>query len=81
MWMSGWISKLLNRVRQRNLSNPERTLDSYDRGVAAVVSGKAAQAIGHFTDAIAAAPDSSKLYHHRADAFALNGQHLEAISD
>lgn len=81
MWMTGWISELLNRVRQRNLSTPERTLDSYERGVEAVTSGKTAQAIKHFTEAISAAPDSSKLYHHRADAFALNGQHLEAIVD
>lgn len=79
--MTGWFSEILNRVRQRNLSTPERTLDSYDRGVAAVASGNTAQAIKHFTDAISAAPDSSKLYHHRADAFALNGQHLEAIAD
>jgi tetratricopeptide (TPR) repeat protein len=79
--MTGWISELLNRVRLRNLSTPERALDSYDRGVAAIGSGKTAQAIKHFADAISAAPDSSKLYHHRADAFALNGQHLEAIAD
>jgi tetratricopeptide (TPR) repeat protein len=39
------------------------------------------QAIKHFTDAISTTPNSSKLYHHRADAFALNGQHFEAIMD
>jgi tetratricopeptide (TPR) repeat protein len=79
--MTGWISEIFDRVRQRNLSTPEKTLDSYDRGVAAVAAGKTAQAIRHFTDAISAVPDSSKLYHHRADAFALNGQHLKAIGD
>jgi tetratricopeptide (TPR) repeat protein len=79
--MTGWITAILERVRTRNLSDTEKTLDSYEKGVAAIGNGRTAQAIRHFTDSIAAAPNSSKLYHHRADAFALNGQHLEAIVD
>ena len=76
-----WLEKILNLFQQRNLTGAEKTLDSYAKGVAAIGKGKTAQAISHFTEAIAAAPDSSKLYHNRADAFALNGQHLEAIVD
>jgi tetratricopeptide (TPR) repeat protein len=79
--MTGWITAILDRVRLRNLSEAEKSLNSYDKGVAAIGNSRTAQAIRHFTEAIAAAPNSSKLYHHRADAFALNGQHLEAIVD
>ena len=75
------LSQLRNLFQQRNLTGAEKTLDSYAKGVEAIGKGKTAQAINHFTEAIAAAPDSSKLYHNRADAFALNGQHLEAIVD
>jgi tetratricopeptide (TPR) repeat protein len=76
-----WLSQLRNLFQQRNLTGAEITLDSYAKGVAAIGNGNTAQALKHFTEAIAAAPNSSKLYHNRADAFALNGQHLEAIVD
>ncbi len=79
--ITGWITAIFNTIRQRRLSPAEKSLDSYEKGVAAIGKSKTTQAIKHFTDAIYAAPDSSKLYHHRADAFALNGQHLEAIVD
>jgi tetratricopeptide (TPR) repeat protein len=76
-----WLEKILNLFQRRELTSAERTLESYAKGVAAIGKGKTAEAINHFTEAISAAPDSSKLYHNRADAFALNGQHLEAIVD
>ena len=79
--MVGWISMLLGSFRPKKLSPAEQSLDSYEKGVAAIGKSKTAQAIRHFSDAISSAPNSSKLYHHRADAFALNGQHLEAITD
>ncbi len=77
----GWIDSIINLFQRRNLTGAEKTLDSYTRGVAAIGKGKTAQAIEHFTDAITDAPNSAKLYHNRADAYALNGQHLEAIVD
>ncbi len=76
-----WLADLVDRYRQRNLSVPEKSLDSYDRGVRATAKGRHARAIRYFTAAISAAPDSNKLYHYRADAFARNGQHFEAIVD
>lgn len=79
--MPGWLSELLHRFRQRKLSVAEKTLDSYDKGVKAAEIGRHALAIKHFTNAISEAPESNKLYHHRADSFALNRQHLEAIAD
>jgi tetratricopeptide (TPR) repeat protein len=79
--MAGWISTLLGSIMPKKVSSAERSLDAYEKGVAAIGKGKTAQAIKHFTEAIFAAPDSSKLYHHRADAFAINNQHLEAITD
>ena len=77
----GWLSGLIERFRQRNLSAAEKTLNAYDRGVREVERGSYAAAIRHFTEALSAAPESNKLYHHRADAFALNDQHREAITD
>ncbi len=79
--MPGWLADLIDRYRQRNLSAAEKTLNSYDKGVRATERGNHALAIKHFTRALSAAPDSNKLYHHRADAFAQNGQHREAIVD
>ena len=79
--MPGWLADLIDRFRQRNLSAPEKTLNSYDSGVQATKKGSHALAIKHFTNAISFAPDSNKLYHHRADAFSQNGQHREAIVD
>jgi tetratricopeptide (TPR) repeat protein len=77
----GWLTDLIDRIRRRNLSAPEKSLDSYEKGIQAVANGKPALAIKHFTNAISMTPDSSKLYHHRADAFARNGQYNEAIVD
>ena len=77
----GWLTDLIDRYRQRNLSAAEKTLNSYDRGVRAGEQGDHALAIKHFTKALSAVPGSNKLYHHRADAFALNGQHRKAITD
>ncbi len=79
--MPDWLADLIDRYRQRNLSAPAKSLNSYDKGVRAIANGKPTLAIKHFTSAISTVPDSNKLYHHRADAFALNGQHLEAIVD
>ncbi|MCH8228810.1 MAG: tetratricopeptide repeat protein [Chloroflexi bacterium] len=79
--MPRWLADLIDRYRQRNLSAPEKTLTSYDKGVRATAQGNHALAIRHFTRALASTSDSNKLYHHRADAFASNGQHLEAIVD
>ncbi|MCZ6538854.1 MAG: tetratricopeptide repeat protein [Chloroflexi bacterium] len=79
--MPTWLSDLIDRYRLRNLSTPEKTLKSFDRGVQATSNGNHVLAIKHFTAALSAAPNSNKLYHHRADAFAQNEQHLEAIVD
>jgi len=79
--MPGWLADLVDRYRQRNLSAAEKTLNSFDRGVRAADKGNQTLAIKRFTEALSAAPDSNKLYHHRADAYAQNGQHLEAIVD
>lgn len=79
--MPGWLADLIDRFRLRNLSAPEKSLDSYSRGLQAVEKGDHAGAIRHFTSALSAASDTNKLYHHRADAFARNGQHREAIID
>lgn len=79
--MPGWLSDLIERFRQRGLSTAEKSLNSYERGVRATESGNHAAAIRYFTEALSAAPDSNKLHHHRADAFAQNRQHREAIVD
>ena len=77
----GWLTDLIDRYRQRNLSAAEQTLSSYDRGIRASEQGDHALAIKHFTKALSAVPGLNKLHHHRADAFALNGQHRKAITD
>ena len=79
--MTGWISALLRTLRPQNPSTIEKSLDAYEKGVAAIANGKTTRAIDHFSTAISISPNSSKLYHHRADAFALNNQHKEAIVD
>ena len=79
--MAGWISTLLGSIMPKKVSSAEQSLIAYEKGVTAIGKGKTAHAIKYFTEAISTAPDSSKLYHHRADAFALNNQHLEAVVD
>jgi tetratricopeptide (TPR) repeat protein len=77
----GWLAGLIERFRQRNFSAAEKTLNAYERGVRETERGNFAAAIRHFAVALSVAPESNKLHHHRADAFALNGQHREAIVD
>lgn len=79
--LPGWLSKLIDRFRQRKLSAAEKALSFYEMGVRATESGSYGAAIKYFSRALSSAPDSNKLYHHRADAFAMNGQHREAITD
>jgi len=79
--MRSWITAVIRKYRQRNLSQPEKTLNVVDEAVREIENGKFSSAIQKFTTAIDSAPNSFKLYHHRGDAYTLNGQHHEAIAD
>ena len=75
------LSKLFNLIGYSKLSPVEKSLGFYEKGVKAAGQGKMADAVEHFTAAIYQAPNISKLFHHRADAYAKNEQHSAAIMD
>jgi tetratricopeptide (TPR) repeat protein len=76
-----WLTKLLNRFRGPKLTTPERNLNIFKNGVREIDEGHPEKAIKYFSEAIQASPKSAKLHHYRADAYALNDQHPEAIVD
>jgi tetratricopeptide (TPR) repeat protein len=79
--MPSWLDKIFNRYRQNKLTTPERTLNTFKNGVREVDEGHPEKAIILFTEAMKSAPNSSKLHHYRADAYALNDEHESAIFD
>ena len=75
------LSKLFNLIGYSKLSRVEKSLGFYEKGVKAAGQGKMIDAVEYFTAAIYQAPNVSKLFHHRADAYAKSDQHSEAILD
>jgi tetratricopeptide (TPR) repeat protein len=76
-----WLNKLLNRFRTPKLTTPERNINIFKNGVRELDEGHPEKAIKYFSQAVRASPRSAKLHHYRADAYALNEQHIEAIVD
>lgn len=79
--MPSLFDRLINRIRGPKLTTPERTLNIFKNGVREVDEGHPKKAIEYFSEAIKAAPNSAKLHHYRADAFALSGDYDQAIVD
>ncbi|MEK9675089.1 MAG: tetratricopeptide repeat protein [Chloroflexota bacterium] len=79
--MRSWITAQIRAFRKRKLSQPEKTLNIVDKAIKEIENGGYKNAIKKITKAIDSSPDSFKLYHHRGDAYTLNGQHHEAITD
>ena len=75
------LSKLFNLIGYSKLSPVEKALGFYEKGVKAAEQGKMIDAVEYFTAAIYQAPNVSKLFHHRADAYAKSEQHSAAIMD
>ena len=75
------LSKLFNLIGYSKLSPVEKSLGFYEKGVKASGQGKMIDAVEHFTAAIYQVPNVSKLFHHRADAYAKSEQHSAAITD
>ncbi len=81
MTISSLLSKAFDLIGYFKGSPAERAMDFYEKGVKALGEGKTMDAVRHFTAAIDEAPNVSKLFHHRADAYAKSEQHSEAIID
>tara|TARA_A100001037_G_scaffold66891_2_gene59223 strand:- start:12593 stop:13117 length:525 start_codon:yes stop_codon:yes gene_type:complete len=79
--MPNWLDNLRTCYRQRKLTTPERTLNTFKNGVREVDEGHPDRAIKYFSEAINASPNSAKLHHYRADAYALNGNLDQAVID
>ncbi|HJP27971.1 MAG TPA: tetratricopeptide repeat protein [Dehalococcoidia bacterium] len=76
-----WLDKLLERFSGRNLSTPERTLNTFNKGIHDIEKRHHKRAAQRFTEAIKASPQSAKFHHYRADAYALNCDYEQAIVD
>ncbi len=81
MTIPSLLSTLFNLIGYSKPSSAEKSLCFYEKGVKAAGQGKMIDAVEHFTAAIYQAPNVSKLFHHRADAYAKSEQHSEAIMD
>jgi tetratricopeptide (TPR) repeat protein len=81
--ISTWLNKLLGRQQPQRQSRttPEKIINTFKNGVREVDEGHPKKAIKYFTEAITASRNSAKLHHYRADAYALDAQHEQAIVD
>ncbi|MBT3863304.1 MAG: tetratricopeptide repeat protein [Chloroflexi bacterium] len=79
--ISTWLNKLLGRQQPPRRITPEKIINTFKNGVREVDEGHPKNAIKYFTEAIAASRNSAKLHHYRADAYALAGDHEQAIVD
>jgi tetratricopeptide (TPR) repeat protein len=79
--ISAWLNKFLSRQQRSKRSTPEKIINTFKNGVREVDEGRPKKAIKYFTEAISESRNSSKLHHYRADAYALDGEHEQAIVD
>ena len=79
--ISTWLDKLLGRQQRPRRSTPEKIINTFKNGVREVDEGHPKKAIKYFTEAISASRNSAKLHHYRADAYALIGEHEQAVID
>lgn len=75
------LHRILEWLRVRRRSRPERALGLFHRGVQASERGHHAHAVKMFTRALDLSPATSQLHHHRGAALAELGRIHEAIVD
>ena len=81
--MLNWLKKLsaIYFHRSWKVNTPEQTLNVFKNGVLEIDKGNPLKAVAYFSEAITASPNSAKLHHYRADAYALAGNLELAIID
>jgi len=79
--ISTWLNKFLDYKERSKRSTPEKIINTFKNGVRELDEGHPKKAIKYFTEAISASRNSAKLLHYRAGAYALDGEHKQAIVD